>query len=553
MARKAVLTQAQVATTVLNNAITVRMDRKKYSDVWRWTFLRNSIDGALAINAPKHDPVYGIRVMEATTNLLPAGAENFVTGWSNGTGETCTVTDYPMYIEGIGDVVAKRITGNGAGSVVNKYYCAIPGGLSKPHTITASVYAMVLSGNAKIRTDSSLGVSTAVTNTMSRINILGANFAYSWDDIYFGVNAASDILDIVVYAPQIELKSYATPYTPPGTTRAAETLAIPVNAYQKNLLTQNQATGGDALATTVGFSGSGASVITRDTTTAWNGAGSIKIVTNGVGVNEGVIVDATTLTVGRIYTASAYIHGSGTVRCRTGAANGSVVGTSAALSGTRQRFSVTFPCLSSSGLWLFETTGTEAATFYIDGLQLEEGTTASDWALPVVDYTNALIDPAQPFSIEFDAIPTVDDKSTAKYLFGFGTSANYFIVWSNITSGYYGVVHRYNSGTTRVVNSSTAVVANTKATHKISVSGGQFVYSLNGVDIGTGTFDGLPSLLNWLMYFGSAYDGTIHRNAKFSNIRIRKGVALTAAERAYTGQLKADQYTTFYAPFKVVA
>lgn len=43
----------------------------------------------------------GTLIEEGTTNLLPAGAEDFVTGWINGPDEICTVTDYPINIPGI--------------------------------------------------------------------------------------------------------------------------------------------------------------------------------------------------------------------------------------------------------------------------------------------------------------------------------------------------------------------------------------------------------------------------------------------------------------------
>lgn len=363
------------------------------------TFARASIDGALGINVPKFSD--GVRVMEATTNILPAGSENFVSGWTENAGATVTVTDYPINIPGIGDVIAKRIQSTG-GTNISKLVCNLTG-LTNPHTVTGSIWAMSLVGANIHRVFVATSTSVYLTTTMQLISFTGT-YASTSDALYLAsVNAATN-LDIVVYQPQIENKAYATDYIAPGATRAVESLTIPVNA--------------------------------------------------------------------------------------------------------------------------------------------------TDLGGGVFSYANALISPLQSFSVEFDYLPRVADKAAAKYLFGFGDANNYFIVQTAITSGNYGVAHRFNGGTVRSVNSAVAVVAGTSANHKISVSGSQFTYTLNGVDIGTGTFDGLPSMLNWLMYWGAFYDGTLPRGGAIRNVRIRKGVALSAAERAYTGTLLPDENTTFYSACK---
>ena len=494
------------------------------------------------------DSTYGTEVWEGTTNLLPAGSENFVTGWTNNSG--CTITDYPVYIAGVGYVVAKRI--QSTSNTTTDKLVAIMSNRTSGGIATVSLYGMVLSGNCNIRAQYVNPVSlTATMQKVSTTNTGNVNGI----TLYFSIMtaAASDVLDVVVYQPQAENKPYATPYTPPGTTRAAASLAIPVGAYQKNLLTLNQATGGDTLGDTTGFTKfRNTETVSRDVSAAWNGTGNIKVVTPGEAASEGINVtnDTFKLTVGKIYTATLYAWGEGTVLLGANNIALSVI-TPVVLSGTKQRLSYTFVAttVSTNGPCLI-TNSAQAATFYVDGLQLEEGTTASDFALPAVDYTNAIIDPAQPFSIEFDAVPWVDDKSANKYLFGFGDSSSFFTVYSIAPSGRYGVSQRYLGGTVGGALSTVVAVAGTKASHKISVSGSQFIYSLNGVDIGIGTFAGLPSLFNVLMYFGALYDGTAHRNGYISNVRIRKGVALTAAERAYTGQLVADQYTTFASNLK---
>ena len=73
---RAVLSQPQIATQVLNNNISARLTRSRYSDVWPWTFTRASVayypDGTqVGNNIPRLDGT-GIMVEEGTTNLLPA-------------------------------------------------------------------------------------------------------------------------------------------------------------------------------------------------------------------------------------------------------------------------------------------------------------------------------------------------------------------------------------------------------------------------------------------------------------------------------------------------
>lgn len=505
-AKKAALSQAQIATTVLNNNITAQLrSRKQYSDTWPWTFARASgayrndgvlvgsgvprfemertvvspawsnllsAVGAVSLNGIEYvlttaGSVYtascgsgtlyvkstdaggtimadhgsatpgnpltvtavgskfkltgvpttlnqletgatahqwipggtsraevaniaskGIRVEEGTTNLLPAGNENFLSPWAGISDETVTVTDYPINIPGVGDVIAKRIKGTGNGTSIVKYQRQLSG-LINPHTHTISVWAMLLSGNAAI---SNSGTDVAITSTMQRLTAT-RTIGATTTNFQFRVAATTDVLDVVAYAPQIEDKAYATSYfTPGGGARADESLSVPAT----------------------------------------------------------------------------------------------------------------------------------------------------------------VIDPALPFSIELDVTP-LNDAKVVKNIFGVGDATNYIRVTTQATNGYYTLLHVYNGGISRSLASAVAVTTGVKVSLKVSVSGSTAIFSLNGADVGTMPFDGLPSLAAWRLYLGAGFDRLGHRNAVLSNVRIRLGAALSAAERAYTGALSPDQYTTFYAPFKVVA
>lgn len=151
------------------------------------------------------------------------------------------------------------------------------------------------------------------------------------------------------------------------------------NGYFQNLLTDNQATGGDTLGNITGFNPNiGTETLSRDSANFWQGTGSIKVVCNGAVASQGIYTTSTSVISGQTYTASAWIKGaSGTIKISIGS-NSAI----ATLNGTWQRIFVTGvaegPLVDINIL----TDVAQAITFYIDGLQLEEGSTTKSWILP---------------------------------------------------------------------------------------------------------------------------------------------------------------------------
>lgn len=484
----------------------------------------------------------GTLVEESTTNLLPAGSENFVTGWTNGTGETCTVTDYPINIPGIGDVVAKRITGNGLGSGRSKYAIFISG-RPNPHTDIASCQCMLLSGNAMITFAGATGSGqfASITNTMQRLSAKYVDFASTQSSLSFITNATTDILDIVVYAPQIENKSYATSYTPPGTTRAADSFALPVNAYQKNLLTPNQATGGDTLGDTTGFTAS-SSTLSYDTTVKKAGNGSIKCVTN-TGNYAGMYWGVSGLVVGRIYTAHWYIRGTGTLtatKADAGATN-AVPLSPIVLTDSFQLQTLTFTATATTcSLSVDHRTNGTIDTFYIDSLQLEEGTTASDWTLPSVDYTNALLNPtAGTVRISF-MVPQLLGRF--QYIIDFcatGSNNNRIVAFLH-TNG----TICLQVGTGSTYETLVGVTPTPGAICHLGITWGNKV-SLWVDGVKKATSINSPVLLpTQYVYVAQSNSYTSQLNGYVSDIEFAK-IARTDTEMAYIGTLTPDQYTTY--------
>lgn len=342
-------------------------------------------------------------------------------------------------------------------------------------------------------------------------------------------------------------KSYKTSWTLGGTARAAESLSIPVNAYQKNLLTQNQATGGDTLGDTTGFTAFRSATITRDTTEVWNGTGSIKVVTPNAQDLEGV-QGAVQATIGKIYTFSAYLKGSGTIKL---AMSGNVTAYSSdiTLTSTWTRYQFAWACDLAAPSCRVVTSGQQSATFYIDGLQLEEGTTASDWALPEVDYSNAVLNPsAWTFEahIDFDAL-----KKTGGYLFAHynGSSNVDRIACYGSSTTLYFIPYNVSGTATSGCNVSIASVTGIKSL-KLLLDASKCVIWIDGVkvrEVTTGI--NKPSSYLYPLYVGCSNAASGAFGGYISNLRISR-IARTDTEMAYTGQLLPDEYTAYYSDMR---
>lgn len=148
-------------------------------------------------------------------NILPAGSENFQTGWNVVAGETITVTDYPttININGVETaIVAKRITGNGIGTSVIKYSS---GGMniSNPHTAIAGMYAKKLN-TVVSKTYLNSASAQIITSDWSFI-ISSETAATATTYLQFVTGNKTDALDILVYQPQVNLGTLY-PYAPPA-------------------------------------------------------------------------------------------------------------------------------------------------------------------------------------------------------------------------------------------------------------------------------------------------------------------------------------------------
>lgn len=230
-----------------------------------------------------------------------------------------------------------------------------------------------------------------------------ANTAY----VSMGLRGRGSVVDNT-YLDELQLEKGSTP-TPWGspsfvapkaqlTTSATATIPITISAHGYgvltvtntakvlkqcvtilNQLTRNQATGTDFYGTTDGFTAGSNSSVSSSTDYAYQGTRSVKVVTNGVGLGEGVFYYQQGIT-GQLYTMSIRIKGTNGTTLKLRLGNDQQHDTSITLDGTWQSYSVSGA--SNVDYWYITTTGTiQATTFYVDQLQLEKFTGLS-WQEP---------------------------------------------------------------------------------------------------------------------------------------------------------------------------
>lgn len=162
-----------------------------------------------------------------------------------------------------------------------------------------------------------------------------------------------------------------------------------VEEGRTNILSENVRTGTDSGGTTAGWTAIDAATLTSDATQFWQGAKSLKVVTNGAGgVRGGVKTDAVSAAASTAYAASVYLKassGSPLVRVYLRDEVNGTSGTTrtATLSTTTwTRVEVTHTTGGGSptlSLYVEEDTIDAALTFFGDGWQIEAGAFSTSW------------------------------------------------------------------------------------------------------------------------------------------------------------------------------
>jgi hypothetical protein len=163
-----------------------------------------------------------------------------------------------------------------------------------------------------------------------------------------------------------------------------------------NKLTLNQANGGENGATTDFWENVGTEILTANTTTSWQGTHSIKIITPNLVTSEGFQTGNVIygLSPNVNYTASLYIRGESggeTVKfllvefTSIGGTVGTTTQNCPTLTTDWQRVNVTrhFGGTGNGIRIKIITQTTQAATFFIDGLQVEAADSPTSWTIPL--------------------------------------------------------------------------------------------------------------------------------------------------------------------------
>jgi hypothetical protein len=148
---------------------------------------------------------------------------------------------------------------------------------------------------------------------------------------------------------------------------------VPENPFPKlneNLLTANQAFPVDL----ADFSAYNSATISIDD------VGVVKVVTNGVGNQEGIRILNSTGKNGTYYTASVYVKGNAGATLKLHLSDGSQFKeTTFTTNGTWQKVTLTHKTTSTSLIFYVLTNGTQATTFYVKQAKIVEGVTVTSW------------------------------------------------------------------------------------------------------------------------------------------------------------------------------
>jgi hypothetical protein len=349
---------------------------------------------------------------------------------------------------------------------------------------------------------------------------------------------------------QLEAKPYPTTFT--AGERKPELLTIPTSVPDPvnptNLLTENQANGGED-GTVTGFVAHLGATISSSTEQAWQGSRSIKVITEGASPNEGVRVNCPAK-IGATYSLSLWIRGSGTARLLLSEAGTgqATLGDVVHLTDSWQRLTVTRTVTTYTTLYCYaRIVSQQDTTFYIDGLQLEEGDTATDWCLGA---HRRLLGPSEG-TVEFWAYVDSRIRSAATprlVNIRMASGNNALFLWRVDASTWRLSVRSYDDESASNLNIGDAAIADGWRHFAIAWGNGATDLCVDGQPLGRITKTPAVGGLFLPASLGCTDVGAYHANTLFDDIRF-SSKARTAEEIAalYNSGKPApwDEHTTY--------
>ena len=314
-----------------------------------------------------------------------------------------------------------------------------------------------------------------------------------------------------------------------------------------NLLTENQS---NVETDTTGFSSYCAgTTFTRDTTEHWEGNSSLKVECDGWIDQQGIWLDFTA-DPSQPYTFSAWLKGSGTIMFKfSGAGIDSATYSPDIVltdSWIRHDFTITSNATGGQIDIIIVTKSAEAATFYADGLQVENKSYPTSWVpggttreTEVLGLSPDLFNRGN-WGVDITYIPSMTDCSHARTLWSMRYNLNnLYYLWIDSVTGY-PVLSVRTDGTFLHIPMSTAIVAGEKYVFTVAGNGTTLSFYCNGVEVDSVPYDEPISDLAPMMYVGIAYFASLGdpANGIIDEFRISKVARTLAEHQAYYNSQK---------------
>jgi hypothetical protein len=222
--------------------------------------------------------------------------------------------------------------------------------------------------------------------------ITNMDAAFVYDDVYLIIVGYSEVIEqfqhiitfVCMPADNYQVAVYDTSrYDAIGSTLLSDVSATATSIQADTGTRTNLVTNPSFGTNTTGWAttGSGVVTLTRVTTEAVVGIASGKVITDGAGANQGVFLSPQpSASASTTYTASVYLKGNSggeqvtvQIRSQSGAVLLNAQDVTLDTSWTRYTVTGTTPAGATGVYMLIRTTGTSAATWFVDGAMIEQG------------------------------------------------------------------------------------------------------------------------------------------------------------------------------------